>query len=589
MKGKRLIPYALFTLLSSNSPTHDQSDALLMNTPLLQSIETHHLVVSPDPQTDTLESPWTVDFDPTEYTLEDHYLLSMRSPDGSSLFCTPQELEQFQLYLGSIQEAEQYALVLTKLKNPLHRVCDKAGLSLYKEKGGALEELLILLDITEDGTDKTDSLFKTWEDVALYKASGGDATFAHELAGITNGDGSIVFRRPQDYTSAALIRKDKNITVDIIQKVHNIKGEADNELFRTAYDLLPVLAAVLGPSIMLDDFVALGDIKAADGRLLFKTAEDYSRASNTTFKKEQLIALAKLKNRKGEPLFTRGADAVLYAHLGKNDTYLETLLAIRNKTGKQIFSDGSYIAPFAMMDGKFSDAQSLADLVDADNKPLLKPYQVARYAALGYNADSLFHEAATDKPNMLLLFSQSDWNGAFQNTDVKAKLFELRKTYDVVVGFLDDDTLFEREPNALQDKQLFTVAGHGSSSAITLGDGTEEHYFLDKTDTAFCQALTYLPSDAVIFLFSCSTASGGAGADTFANYVALCAPGRKLIASTEPFASSDFKITSSYPFSVTITVKDKYPYNQNPITNTIVTMDATYERVAQQLVITKVE
>lgn len=588
MKGKRFIQYAFFTLLSPDSPTHEQTDEL--STPLLQSIETAHLVVSPEPQANILESPWggDVSLDLTKYSLEDQYLLSMRSPDGSLLFCTPQELEQFLLSGGSIPEAEQYALASTRLQNPLHRVCDKAGLSLYKEKGGTLDELALLLDIA----DQTDSLFKTWEEVALYKASGGDAAFAQDLGGVANGDGSVVFRTPQDYISAALVRRDKNITVDMIQKFHSIKDEAGSELFRTAYDLLPVLAAVLDRSIPLDDLIGLGTITTSDGKLLFKTQEDYSRAAyNTNLAvTAQLIALAKRKNHKDEPLFTRGGDAVLYAHLGKNDTYLQKLLAIKNKSEEQIFSDGRYITPFAMLDGKFNDAQSLADLVDADDNPLLKPYQVARYAALGYNADSLFHQSPTDKPDMLLLFSQSDLNSAFQNSDVKAKLVELRRTYDVTVEFLEDDTLFEREPNALQNMQLFTVAGHGSSSAITLGEGTEEKYFLDKSDASFCQALSSLPSDAVIFLFSCSTASGGAEADTFANYVAGCALGRKVIASTEPFASSDFTITSSYPFSVEITVKERYPYDRDPITNASVTKNATYERVAQQqVVVTKVE
>src|SRR3989338_9573489 len=114
------------------------------------------------------------------------------------------------------------------------------------------------------------------------------------------------------------------------------------------------------------------------------------------------------------------------------------------------------------MQGNPADAKSLADLIDADNKPLLKPYQVVRYAALGYNADTLFNEPRSSKPNMLLLFSQNDWNGAFQNTDIKKKLAEARNTYDVTVGFLEDDTLFDRIPEAFKDMQLLTVAAHGN-------------------------------------------------------------------------------------------------------------------------------
>ncbi len=588
MKGTKLPLYALMTLLSS-SPTLEEANALSVYTPHAQSIEVPlNNSIFPAPFVQLPEDP---DATSIWYTLPTQDFMVLQSVDGAQLFCTAQEVEQFQQKGGTLEEAQAAALVLTSLNNSLHRVCDKPGFSLYKVNDGKLEDIVDLLKITEDGTDQTDSIFKTWEDVVLYKASGGDIPFAQELASIVNGDGSPLFATPQDYASAALMRKDKKISTDAIRKLHAIKDESGKEVFTTARELLPVLGGVLQQSTTLDAFISFSEIKTPDGRPLFKTADDYSRAAYNVVTKDQLAALAKLKNRKGDPLFTRGADAVQYARAGKDDSYLIELLGIRNAAGEQIFSNGSYLAPFAQMLGNPTDAKSLADLVDADNKPVLKPYQVVRYAALGYNADTLFHEVQTNKPNMLLLFSQNDWNGAFQNSDIKKKIAEARNTYDVTVSFLEDDTFFDRDPDAFKDMHLFTLAAHGSPDGSQLGYGTDESYYLDKSDASFCQALTYLPSDAVIFLFSCSTASGGAGADNFANYVVTCAPGRKLIASTESFASNDFTIDTMSPFSVTITVEDTYPYNKDPLTNTPIKTDATYRVTTQpqQVVITKIE
>lgn len=488
-------------------------------------------------------------------------LLNIKNSAQEPLFATSDEAATYLAYNGTLDDAHVYAEVTLMLGSPVGRTM-RGGLSSFIAENGRMEEALGLLTVTVPANGKEDSVFQTWEDLALYKFVGGTKEYAAQLASFRNKDDSAPFSSAQDYIYAAYVKAD----IKTVTALHELKNNDDVEIFATAQDMLAVCSNYTNESkrITNEKIAQLRKIKTLSGKFLFATVDDFFSAAGIDVSYNELQNLASIPADTGDSLFAVGADAVQYAVTKKGDQYLQKLRAIENNEGTHIFTDGAYVAAYAAMDGKPEAAQQLADWIDGKNNPSLLPYEVIRYAALGFTQEDLT-AADTEKPNALGFIGISDYNHAFLDLIVKGHLKKLRDTYDFHLEFIQKDTAPEQKYTTLKDYSLLLLGGHGDGELrrIRLGEGAEESAYLDETDEEFCKLLDTLPSDAHVFVFSCYAGIGGEVGNNFANYVAACAPGRTVISSMTPMAAGNITIETAYPFTAQINTAERYPYNMD--------------------------
>ncbi|MDP3639652.1 MAG: hypothetical protein Q8R53_00430 [Nanoarchaeota archaeon] len=231
------------------------------------------------------------------------------------------------------------------------------------------------------------------------------------------------------------------------------------------------------------------------------------------------------------------------------------------------------IAAFAATDcQEFSDGEHPPVFWAADDpEPLLfTPLSAAlELAVRGFDERyrTLFQDCGLDlvdtaKPNALAIFPASDHNGAFSSIHLGWFVRGLQEHYDLqpFVAAQEQEVYAILDHYALET-DLLIFLGHGTQRSISLGEedcrlfecNRSETYTLDLSDEEeLFPYLTRLNSDAVIFLESCSTGYGEAGAENFANMVMRNAVGRVVYAGTAPFQASGIRVNHWYPFDVTI-------------------------------------
>lgn len=214
---------------------------------------------------------------------------------------------------------------------------------------------------------------------------------------------------------------------------------------------------------------------------------------------------------------------------------------------------------------------SVVSPVADDPEPVLfSPFsQAEELASRGFGAGyiSLFQElgidfAETEKPNALAIFPATDHNGAFSSSSLENFVRGLAEHYDVqpFVAAQEQEAYaaFDRYASETDFLILF---GHGTPRSLSLGEDDcrlrechrDETYTIDLSDEEeLCASLEGLPSDATIFLSSCSTGYGLRDADNLANRVMAAAPGRIVYAGSAPFQPGGVTVRQWYPFVVTI-------------------------------------
>ncbi|MBI5072651.1 hypothetical protein HZA99_02440 [Candidatus Woesearchaeota archaeon] len=568
MKAKKLTAILPLLTLLSDSGVQNSQDASQPATPVVQQ-NTHFAadteILWPYTASPAFSSQLYVSPSfpiPTQENITIDALLNVRNSAQEPLFLTADEAAIYAAHNGTLSDAHLYAEVTTLSGTPVRRT-NKGGLSLFAAENGRLEEALSLLAVSvPDAAGEQDSVFQTWEDLALYKFVGGTPEYAAQLASFRNRNETAPFSSAQDYIYAAYANADmKTLTA-----LHELKDNDDAEIFTTARDLLPVAVNTTNNPLRItpDKIAQLRKIKTLSGKYLFATVDDFFAAAGTDVSYNEIQNLAVVPTDTGDSLFTAGA-AIQYAAAKKGDGYLDKLLAIENAESTRIFTDGASVAAYAAMNGIPEIAQQLADLLDEQKNPFLLPYEAIRYAALGFTEKD-FIPLETKKPNALVFFGILDYNQAFLNGVMRDHLKEIRAAYDLRLEFIQEDTAPEKEYATLKEYSLLVLAGHGDGELhrIRLGEGTEESAYLDQTDTGFCKLLDTLPPDAHIFLFSCYAGIGGEKGDNFANYAASCAPGRTVISSTTIINAGAITVETEYPFTARINAAERFPYNMDP-------------------------
>lgn len=274
--------------------------------------------------------------------------------------------------------------------------------------------------------------------------------------------------------------------------------------------------------------------------------------------KEYIIALASVPDSEGKPYLSPEDISSLYQHeLSAEEATL--LLRFRKEDGNPLFTVLELIKTkeYCTLD----EAVALVSTMDDsntddgnDHNPLLTGFDVYRVCKLNFVPQYLASFANSEKPNALLIYPASDYNGAFESKEAVALFHEIQSVYDVKVAFAKQDGDIAAAIHSVPDIELLMVAGHGTPTTLNLGgeESSDETYNLDTSDTELGDALNTLHPHATIFLNSCSTGEDERSGDNLANFIRKQAKERTVIAPTESFEQREITIGSLYPFDVKI-------------------------------------
>ncbi len=107
---------------------------------------------------------------------------------------------------------------------------------------------------------------------------------------------------------------------------------------------------------------------------------------------------------------------------------------------------------------------------------------------------------------------------------------------------------------------LLILAGHGSPATLTFGESIPKYGISINDHSAklsirqkeLSDHLKALAKDAVIFLNSCLNGAGRKSVENLANYMAACAPGRKVISCEKEFNPGSVEIRQTFPLKLRI-------------------------------------
>lgn len=176
--------------------------------------------------------------------------------------------------------------------------------------------------------------------------------------------------------------------------------------------------------------------------------------------------------------------------------------------------------------------------------------------------------ADDERPKALIIYPTETCNngsplGFFSEATFRF-LKEIKKEYDAKIRAIA--RVSELWDNLEQAKQpeLLIVGGHGSPASITFSEGKEghgpgydrsldlSHGTRDALEARIRRYFSNLGERATIFLDSCFNGKGGYKQGNIANFIARCAPGRKVIACEYKFSMEGVDVKSFIPFRVQI-------------------------------------
>jgi len=233
----------------------------------------------------------------------------------------------------------------------------------------------------------------------------------------------------------------------------------------------------------------------------------------------------------------------------------EALAMMKNMRGEPVFPEERERSLFGLARGTVSYAQTLANAgFDGTS--------IYRFQQLGLSLDEILSFHDTERPNAVIIYPADDDARTFEREmDAEEGIAEehqlFRKAsqaYDTWVRIASNERTIYGALATVPDIKLLIIGGHGNPSSMRLGSDESEEAMLDCSDAELREYLSLLPSDCSIFLYSCENAAGD---DSFADYVALQAHGRRVLAANEEFRTEDVWITSIYPFNACI-IKQNY-------------------------------
>jgi hypothetical protein len=157
----------------------------------------------------------------------------------------------------------------------------------------------------------------------------------------------------------------------------------------------------------------------------------------------------------------------------------------------------------------------------------------------------------TEKPNALVIYPTSDYNGAFRTRDAHNFLKQIKQTYDMTLVFAKQENEVYDALENVSNIELLILGGHGSPECLSLSEVLSEKARIDTSDTELGNHLHNLSENASIFLYSCSNGKGKEDETNLANFISFLS-NKKVYSSIAPFSSKDINIKSLVPFDLEI-------------------------------------
>lgn len=209
-------------------------------------------------------------------------------------------------------------------------------------------------------------------------------------------------------------------------------------------------------------------------------------------------------------------------------------------------------------------ADSLAGIKDDNGKLKYDSFHIYRFSQLNFSRDELEIFNDTEKPNALIQLPWALEDGAFESKTLNSLIEKLKNHYDLKIVLAGEENDLYQELNNFSEISLLFLSGHGNPQYFSLQlrnlelkkDKSNEHYFIDVNDKELQSYLSRLRSDAVIFMFSCSTAgTPPVGEKNLAVVITEMAQGRKVIAARKDINVDGVSIKSYDPFDAKVFVK----------------------------------
>jgi len=364
------------------------------------------------------------------------------------------------------------------------------------------------------------------------------------------------------------------------QKLLALKDESGEPLFTSAYDI----TRFKENGASLEDLDKISSLKEKKGKNIFSM-----KAAKTLcyfgIPSDYIENLVLVRNSKGNPIFTReipilsfrqeggtpeeaeyfakqlekNPDAILFLEhdiINCKRTFgsvgnLEKILAIKGSNGRNIFSEEIIFKVIKSAKPLTPEyAQALALVTDENKNPRFAVEEILFYNNLGITSDEITSALRkgenivsftdTSKPNALVVFPVSDWNGTFltltsgpQHTPLGV-ISDIKKFYDVQVIIAGTEQEVYKSLASTPNIDLLILGGHGKKTALLLSKEKGEKGEIDTSDNEMRDYLSHLSPNAKIILNSCSTGEGGENTDNLANFIAGMAPGREVYAPKTP-------------------------------------------------------
>jgi hypothetical protein len=460
------------------------------------------------------------------------------------------------------------------------------AVAYFLENGYTTQDLVRVAALTDyRGKPILDHSNDFWDFVPIN----GDIEEAIAVAAIRDSEGKTVFRNERSVGYGGF----EGITdlfkvggsVEKVQELVDIIGDDGKSVFRTPRDIIRFIENK-GTKTYSNELVNLKD---HGGKQIFNEFDiGLYRKYNGTI--SQANELTSLRSTLGQTVFSKGKNVVDF-HDGKYGVNAaQEFISLLDSEGNTIFRDGGDLVSFLRAGGTIDEAKDYVDIVDDECNTYFNGYEIALLrknqisaksaASLtkkGLNAETIIYHSKlgltgdditfdnSGKPRALILYptgNPPDFIGvqAFSEDDTYEFFGRIFHVYDVRLRAIStvDEMYQEIEQNS--DVNLLILGGHGTRRSLTFGENKPKYGIaMDEeaskltVDTKGLEAcLGDLPNDAIIFLDSCCNGKGRKDEINLANYVAECAPGRKIISGTETFNAGKITINKIFPLDLSI-------------------------------------
>jgi len=322
---------------------------------------------------------------------------------------------------------------------------------------------------------------------------------------------------------------EKCIRPEFAKQLLDIKDKKGNSIFKCPQNILEFIdmsGLLIGPENdqIIEQITHIANYLDDDGRFIYPYHYIVELHKTNGFSLSDIVELCRTEKTKEDIDFLFSLSRFGREVVGE-DLFTHQMIANFNLRGRKYAEIEQYIKEFCF---KYVQADA-----------------IYRFNQLGIGIDEAIDFQDTEKPNLLMIYAVSDWNGAFEEF---SEYDSLRSCYDIRVKVANDESDVTNALDKTDSIDVLMFWGHGQKTSLKLSDKFGEEYNIDVSDIELKDHLKNLNHDAIIVLNSCCTAEGGKNEDNLANFLHKISGGKTIYAPTKPTNFKEF--TSLYPMAV---------------------------------------